>query len=87
MHVRFHIIIVAGYWTLCCCYIQKMYLVMELCTGGELTARLRQLGYFRESVSAHTSNHTHTIFYTGIHYAIEHELFKWNDKCVFCKLL
>jgi hypothetical protein len=60
---------------------------MELCTGGELTARLKQLGYFRESVSAHTSNHTHTIFYTGIHYAIEHELFKWNDKCVFCKLL
>ena len=67
--------------------LQKMYLVMELCTGGELTARLKQLGYFRESVSAHSSNHTHTIIYIGIHYAIEHELFKWNDKCVFCKLL
>ena len=31
-------------------HLQKMYLVMELCTGGELTARLKLRGYFKEPV-------------------------------------
>lgn len=33
-----------------------MYLVMELCTGGELTARLKLRGYFREEVHVHVVN-------------------------------
>ena len=33
----------------CLIYFQRMYLVMELCTGGELAEALKEKKYFMES--------------------------------------
>ena len=31
--------------------LQKMYLIMELCKGGELSLKLREKSYFKEEVT------------------------------------
>ena len=32
-------------------HLQKMYLIMELCKGGELSLKLREKSYFKEEVT------------------------------------
>ncbi len=51
----------------CLSSVQKMFLVMELCAGGELTKLLKQKGRFKEEVHTYTHTHTHTHARTHTH--------------------
>ena len=51
----------------CCLFPQKMYLIMELCKGGELSVKLRKKTYFKEPVSRITCNYIH-VFTTPLNY-------------------